>query len=70
MFSFNACGKVTIDRVPESLGSVTSQRRIIYYPEGKGSEAASIATDGAGSFCAKVSPGKYVFKVFAVEVCF
>ncbi|PVD27782.1 hypothetical protein C0Q70_12955 [Pomacea canaliculata] len=64
---FNACGKVTIDRVPESLGSVTSQRRIIYYPEGKGSEAASIATDGAGSFCAKVSPGKYVFKVHLNE---
>nr|KAG5688657.1 hypothetical protein BaRGS_017511 [Batillaria attramentaria] len=60
---FNACGKVTIDRVPESLGAVTSQRRIIYYPEGKGSEAVSIATDAAGKFCVKVTPGKYVFKV-------
>ena len=62
-FSFNVCGKVTIDRIPESLGAITSQRRIIYRPEGKGSDAISKVTDAEGKFCVKVKPGKYVFNV-------
>ena len=57
------CGKVTIDRIPESLGAVTSQRRIIYSPEGKGSEAISKVTDAEGKFCVKVKPGRYIFNV-------
>ncbi|KAK7106662.1 BOS complex subunit NOMO1-like isoform X2 [Littorina saxatilis] len=61
---FNVCGKVTIDRIPESLGAVTSQRRIIYSPEGKGSEAVSKVTDADGKFCVKVKPGKYNFNVY------
>lgn len=57
------CGKISIDRVPESLGKISSQRRIIYYPEGKGSEAKSVITDSSGAFCETVKSGKYIVKV-------
>ena len=57
------CGKVVIDRVPESLGKLSRQRRLIYYPQGKGSEAKSIQTDAQGAFCENVKSGTYVVKV-------
>ncbi|BFZ14363.1 hypothetical protein BsWGS_17402 [Bradybaena similaris] len=61
---FSMCGKISIDRVPESLGKLSSQRRIIYYPEGKGSEAKSVITDSSGTFCETVKSGKYIVKVY------
>ncbi|KAK0042403.1 nodal modulator 1 [Biomphalaria pfeifferi] len=64
---FNMCGKVTIERVPESLGKLSSQRRIIYYPEGKGSDAKSVLSDSNGVFCEMVKSGKYVVKVYVSE---
>ncbi|CAL1545393.1 unnamed protein product [Lymnaea stagnalis] len=64
---FNMCGKVSIDRVPESLGKLSSQRRIIYYPEGKGSDAKSVITDSSGAFCEMVKSGKYIIKVYMSE---
>ncbi|KAH9504323.1 Nodal modulator 2 [Bulinus truncatus] len=65
---FNMCGKVSIDRVPESLGKLSSQRRIIYYPEGKGSDAKSIVSDSTGAFCEMVKSGKYIVKVHVTDV--
>ncbi|XP_012945613.1 nodal modulator 1 [Aplysia californica] len=64
---FSLCGKVTIDRVPESLGKLSTQRRLIYYPEGKGSDAKSTVTDSTGAFCEIVQSGKYVVKVHMTD---
>ncbi|XP_048249948.1 nodal modulator 1-like [Haliotis rufescens] len=64
---FSMCGEVVIDRVPEGLNQVPVQRKVIYYPEGRGSDAVSITTDSAGKFCARVKPGKYVVKVHLSE---
>ncbi|XP_059172926.1 BOS complex subunit NOMO1-like [Physella acuta] len=65
---FNMCGKVSIDRVPESLGKLSSQRKVIYYPEGKGSDAKSVTTDSTGSFCELVKSEKYIVKVYMSDV--
>ncbi|GFO10962.1 nodal modulator 1 [Plakobranchus ocellatus] len=64
---FDMCGKVVIDRVPESLGKLSRQRRLIYYPQGKGSEAKSIQTNAQGEFCEIVKPGTYVVKVHMTD---
>ncbi|GFR78590.1 nodal modulator 1 [Elysia marginata] len=64
---FDMCGKVVIDRVPESLGKLSRQRRLIYYPQGKGSEAKSIQTDAQGAFCETVKSGTYVVKVHMTD---
>ncbi|KAL5020566.1 hypothetical protein ScPMuIL_003458 [Solemya velum] len=65
---YSLCGRVVIDKVPEGLSQVSSTRRIIIFPEGKSSEAVSIATDVDGSFCTEVEPGNYVIKVHLTEV--
>ncbi|XP_041372550.1 nodal modulator 1-like [Gigantopelta aegis] len=65
--SFNLCGKVAIDRFPEVLGKLPTQRRVIYFPESKKSDAVSITTESDGKFCTKVKPGKYVIKVHIAD---
>ncbi|KAK3770676.1 hypothetical protein RRG08_037868 [Elysia crispata] len=64
---FDMCGKIVIDRVPESLGKLSRQRRLIYYPQGKGSEAKSIQTDSQGAYCETVKSGTYVVKVHMID---
>ncbi|XP_055958789.1 BOS complex subunit NOMO1 [Patella vulgata] len=65
--SFSLCGQVIIDRLPEALSSVPSQRRIIYHPDGKKSEAVSLSPEADGKFCTKVKPGKYIIGIHLSE---
>ena len=61
--SFSLCGKVSIDKIPEGLSQVPSKRKLIIFPEGKGSEAVSRETNKDGTFCTTVKPGKHVVRV-------
>mgnify|MGYP003685986733 CR=1 FL=1 len=56
------CGQIIIEKLPDSVQR-SAKRRVIYYPQGKGSDAESITTDSENKFCTKVKPGKYVVKV-------
>jgi len=60
---FSMCGKVIIDRVPDSLGQVSPKRKVIYYPEGKRSDAKTTVTDNTGAYCVTVKPGSYIVSV-------
>ncbi|XP_052805284.1 nodal modulator 1-like [Mya arenaria] len=60
---FNLCGKVTINKFPEGLSTQTIKRKMIIFPEGKGSAAVSKETGEDGRFCSYVAPGKYVVRV-------
>ncbi|CAC5408303.1 Nodal modulator 2,Nodal modulator 3,Nodal modulator 1 [Mytilus coruscus] len=64
---FSLCGQIVIDKLPEGLRQVPPQRRVIYFPEGKSSDAVSIATDKDGKFCTHAASGKYVIKVHLTE---
>ena len=64
---FSLCGQILIDKLPDGLRQVPSQRKVIYFPEGKNSNAASIGTDKDGKFCTYVSSGKYILKVHLTE---
>ncbi|WAR04700.1 NOMO2-like protein [Mya arenaria] len=59
---FNLCGKVTINKFPEGLSTQTIKRKMIIFPEGKGSAAVSKETGEDGRFCSYVAPGKYVVR--------
>ncbi|KAL4228821.1 hypothetical protein ACF0H5_011861 [Mactra antiquata] len=61
--SFDICGKVTIDKFPEGLSQQITNRKMIIFPEGKGSAAVSKETSDDGNFCTPVKPGKYVVRV-------
>lgn len=56
------CGQIVIGKLPDSVQG-SANRRVIYYPQGKGSDAESVSTGNDNKFCAKVKPGKYVIKV-------
>lgn len=62
-YRFSLCGQIVIDKLPEGLRQVPPQRRVIYFPEGKNSDAVSIATDKDGKFCTHAASGKYLIKV-------
>lgn len=62
-FSFNICGRVIIDKFPESLSQQVTKRKMIIFPEGKGSAAVSKETNDDGKFCTAVTPGKYIVRV-------
>ncbi|XP_063398265.1 BOS complex subunit NOMO1-like isoform X2 [Mytilus trossulus] len=64
---FRLCGQIVIDKLPEGLRQVPPQRRVIYFPEGKNSDAVSIATDKDGKFCTHAASGKYLIKVHLTE---
>ncbi|CAG2192795.1 unnamed protein product [Mytilus edulis] len=64
---FSLCGQIVIDKLPEGLRQVPPQRRVIYFPEGKNSDAVSIATDKDGKFCTHAASGKYLIKVHLTE---
>lgn len=59
---FDMCGQIVIGKLPDSVQG-SANRRVIYYPQGKGSDAESVSTGNDNKFCAKVKPGKYVVKV-------
>lgn len=59
---FDMCGQIVIGKLPDSIQG-SANRRVIYYPQGKGSDAESVSTGNDNKFCAKVKPGKYVVKV-------
>ncbi|XP_053372624.1 nodal modulator 2-like [Mercenaria mercenaria] len=61
--SFNICGRVTIDKFPDSLSQQITKRKLIIFPEGKGSAAVSKETNEEGKFCTAVKPGKYIVRV-------
>jgi hypothetical protein len=61
--SFNICGRVTISKFPDSLSQQVTKRKLIIFPEGKGSAAVSKETDDEGKFCTPVKPGKYIVRV-------
>jgi hypothetical protein len=61
------CGQIVIEKLPESVQG-SAKRRVIYYPEGKGSDAESILTDNESKFCTQVKPGKYVIKVGGISL--
>nr|XP_022336385.1 nodal modulator 1-like isoform X1 [Crassostrea virginica] len=63
---FDMCGQIIIEKLPDSVQR-SAKRRVIYYPQGKGSDAESITTDSENKFCTKVKPGKYVVKVHLTE---
>jgi len=54
---------VSIDKFPEGLTTRVTKRKIIVFPEGKGSAAVSKETGEDGKFCTPVKPGKYVVRV-------
>ena len=54
---------MSIDKLPEGLSQVSPKRKLIIFPEGKGSEAVSRETNKDGSFCTTVKPGKHVVRV-------
>lgn len=62
IFRFDMCGQIVIEKLPDSVQG-SANRRVIYYPQGKGSDAESVSTGNDNKFCAKVKPGKYVVKV-------
>lgn len=62
-FSFDICGRVTIDKFPEGLSQQITKRKMIIFPEGKGSAAVSKETSEDGKFCSSVKPGKYIVRV-------
>ena len=62
-FSFNLCGRVKIDKFPDGLNQQNMKRKVIIFPEGKGSEAVSKETSENGSFCKSLAPGKYIIRV-------
>ena len=49
--------------MPEGLTQVPAKRKLIIFPEGKGSEAVSRETNKDGTFCTTVKPGKHVVRV-------
>lgn len=59
---FDMCGQIVIGKLPDSVQG-SANRRVIYYPQGKGSDAESVSTGNDNKFCAKVKPGIYVVKV-------
>ena len=63
LYRFSLCGQIVIDKLPDGLIQVPPQRRVICYPEGKNTDAVSIATDKDGKFCTHVASGKYIVKV-------
>jgi hypothetical protein len=65
---FSLCGQILIDKLPDGLRQVPPQRKVIYFPEGKNSNAASIGTDKDGKFCTYVSSGKYILKVRLLDI--
>ncbi|KAJ8298746.1 hypothetical protein KUTeg_022806 [Tegillarca granosa] len=64
---FSLCGQIIIDKLPDSLSRSPMKRRVIIYPEGKNSEAISIATETDGKFCTKVGKGKFIVKVHLTD---
>lgn len=62
IFRFDMCGQIVIEKLPDSVQG-SANRRVIYYPQGKGSDAESVSTGNDNKFCAKVKPGQYVVKV-------
>ncbi|XP_052252971.1 nodal modulator 3-like [Dreissena polymorpha] len=66
--SFSLCGTVTIEKFPDSLVSPVTKRKMIIFPEGKGSAAVSKETDDSGHFCTSVQPGKYIVRVHISDV--
>jgi len=65
---FNLCGKVTIDKFPEGLSTQVTKRKMIVFPEGRGSAAVSKETSEDGKFCTPVEPGKYIVRVSGAVV--
>ncbi|XP_077985075.1 BOS complex subunit NOMO1-like [Glandiceps talaboti] len=66
--SFNICGKVTIDNMPDNI-PVAAQRQITMTTEGgQSKDAVTIATKSDGSYCFQVKPGNYVIQVVVSDV--
>ncbi|XP_061181394.1 BOS complex subunit NOMO1-like [Saccostrea echinata] len=63
---FHMCGQVIIDKLPDGVQG-SAKRRVIYYPQGKASDAESVLTDSEGKFCSQVKPGKYIVKVHLTD---
>lgn len=63
---FDMCGQIVIGKLPDSIQG-SANRRVIYYPQGKGSDAESVSTGNDNKFCAKVKPGKYVVKIHLTD---
>ncbi|CAH1796880.1 unnamed protein product [Owenia fusiformis] len=57
---FSVCGKIVIDRVPDSLDQLDTTRQVTL--ESKGQQTVTLSSDAKGQFCTKVKPGVYSLK--------
>jgi len=65
--SFNLCGRVSIEKYPEGFSPQSTKRKVIIFPEGKGSAAVSKEANDDGRFCHPVTPGKYIVRVHITD---
>ncbi|XP_070547557.1 BOS complex subunit NOMO1-like [Ptychodera flava] len=61
--SFNLCGKVSIEKLPESV-PVAAERHVTLTPDGAAAkDTVNLPTKSDGSYCFPVKPGKYNVQV-------
>ncbi|KAI0209330.1 Nodal modulator 2 [Lamellibrachia satsuma] len=64
---FETCGKIIIDKIPESIVGKSIQKKVEVRSKIQGEEVKILLASEDGSFCQMLKPGSYVFKVILGE---
>ena len=69
-FRFETCGKIIIDKIPESIVGKSIQKKVEVRSKIQGEEVKILLASADGSFCQMLKPGSYVFKVGGISTAY